>query len=113
MKTSLKPRWWNSNVAPAMPPLSSTDVPRPAFNPKVRCGNNPTWLERFDRFILPDSFTGELHHQILDRRFTLQSFAASVRHLKGSTAECGVFKGIGSALICATLDGTYQHSRHY
>jgi O-methyltransferase len=63
---------------------------------------------------LPDAFTGEHHHRILERRFTLQQLAASVRHLPGATAECGVFKGVTSALICATLRGTYRDGAlHY
>jgi hypothetical protein len=45
--------------------------------------------------------------RILDRRYTLAQFARSVRGLKGSTAECGVLRGVGSGIICQTLDGTY------
>jgi hypothetical protein len=90
-----------------------TLAPPPAFNPKVRWWSDRQWLDRYDRYVLPDSFTGAHHHRILDRRFTLQTFAESVRTLRGSTAECGVFKGIGSALICATLAGTYHNSLHY
>jgi hypothetical protein len=93
--------------------MQTASASRPAFNPKVRWWNSAEWLEKYDRFILPDSFTGEHHHRILDRRFTLQSLANSVRHLPGSTAECGVFKGISSALICATLNGTYHDASHF
>src|SRR5262245_30599521 len=45
--------------------------------------------------------------RILDRRFTLVQFARSVRGLPGSTAECGVLHGVGSGIICKTLDGSY------
>jgi hypothetical protein len=95
---------------PAEPP------PRrpPSYHHQARWWNDTEWLAKYDRFILPDNFTGEHHHRILDRRYTLQQLAASVRHLHGSTAECGVFKGIGSALICATLWETYgENERHY
>jgi O-methyltransferase len=113
MISSLKTRWWRKKPVHAPPPQLAAGHSPPAFNPKVRWWNDPEWLEKYDRYVLPDSFTGAHHHRILDRRFTLQSFAASVKHLRGSTAECGVFKGIGSALICATLKGTYQGASHY
>ena len=89
------------------PPSSSAEPPK--FNPKVRWWNDAAWLTRFERHIRPDDFGGLYHpHRILDRRFTLAQFASSVRRLRGSTAECGVFKGIGSALICEALRDTYQ-----
>jgi O-methyltransferase len=98
----------------ALPNAAPVAPQPPAFNPKVRWWSNPDWLRRFDRYVRPDSFTGEHHHRILDRRFTMQSFTESVRRLPGSTAECGVFKGIGSSLICATLAGSYEEgARHY
>jgi O-methyltransferase len=86
----------------------------PAFNTKVRWWNNPAWLERFERHVLPDGFGGRHPHRILDRRFSLTEFAKTARSVRGSTAECGVFKGIGSALICEALRGTYQNDeRHF
>lgn len=87
----------------------------PAFNPKVRWWTDGEWQSRFGRHIQPDSLGGRYHsHRILDRRFTLAQFSASVRRLRGSTAECGVFKGIGSALICEALRGTYaENERHF
>jgi hypothetical protein len=114
MITSLKKRWWRKKAASEAPLAQhAAVVSPPPFNPKVRWWNDPEWLAKYDRYVLPDAFTGEHHHRILDRRFTLQSFAAAVKHLPGSTAECGVFKGIGSALICATLAGSYGPSLHY
>jgi hypothetical protein len=95
---------------------SAEPAPRrpPSYHQQARWWNDTEWLAKYDRFILPDSFTGEHHHRILDRRYTLQQLTASIRHLHGSTAECGVFKGIGSALICATLQDTYNaDERHY
>jgi hypothetical protein len=94
-------------VQPAVPSSQNGNA-APQFNPKVRWWSDGDWLARFDRHIQPDSFDGLYHpHRILDRRFTLAQFASSVRGLSGSTAECGVFKGIGSALICESLRGTY------
>jgi O-methyltransferase len=84
------------------------------FNPKLRWWTDEEWLERNDRYLLPDNHVGLHHHRILDRRFTLNSLARSVRHLSGSTAECGVFKGVSSAMICTALDGSYsQGAKHY
>jgi len=63
---------------------------------------------------LPDAFNGLHAHRILDRRFTLAELAKSAKSLRGSTAECGVLKGIGSALICETLRDTYRDDeRHF
>ena len=45
--------------------------------------------------------------RIGDRRFMLVQLAKSVLDLEGSTAECGVYTGVGSALICKTLTETY------
>jgi hypothetical protein len=113
MKTMLTHRWWKkeTSIPPPSPPAVSAVLP--AFNPKVSWWDNAQWLEKYDRYVLPDAFTGEHHHRILDRRFTLQSFASSIKHLPGSTAECGVFKGVSSAMICATLAGTYRQAAHY
>jgi O-methyltransferase len=114
MITSLKTRWWRKQAGQAPhSPQASVVISPPAFNLKVRWWDDPEWLKKYDRYVLPDSFTGEHHHRILDRRFTLQSFANSVKRLQGSTAECGVFKGVSSALICATLKGTYDSAAHY
>jgi hypothetical protein len=37
----------------------------------------------------------------------LLQLATSVKNLRGSTAECGVLCGVGSAMICKTLEGSY------
>lgn len=60
---------------------------------------NREWLKPYAKFIEDD--------RLLDRRFTLIEWARSVKGLAGSTAECGVLRGTGSALICKTLEGTY------
>ncbi len=91
----------------------SADVCKTTFNPKVQWWTDSHWQSRFDRYLEPDRRPNTDHHRILDRRFTLQSFAASVHHLRGATAECGVHRGTGSALICATLRGTYDGNKHY
>jgi hypothetical protein len=86
---------------------SPSPAEAPRFNPKVQWWSNRNWLARYERHVTPDAFNGMHHHRILDRRFSLTELAKPARQLHGSTAECGVFKGIGSALICETLRGTY------
>ncbi len=93
--------------------MSVADVPSTTFNPKVRWWTDSEWLGTYDRFLTPDKRPTADRHRILDRRFTLQAFAASVRHLRGATAECGVYRGTGSALICATLQNTYDGEKHF
>lgn len=93
--------------------MQATSIATTTFNPKVRWWTDSEWLGTYDRFLAPDRRPTADHHRILDRRFTLQAFAASVRHLLGSTAECGVYRGTGSSLICATLCGTYHDEKHY
>ncbi len=93
--------------------MQVSDVPKTTFNPKVQWWTDANWLDKYDRYLQPDRRSNQDHHRILDRRFTLQSFAASVRHLPGATAECGVHRGTGSALICATLQGSYNGQKHY
>jgi O-methyltransferase len=85
----------------------------PSYHPRTRWWRDAEWLAQYDRFVLPDNFTGGHHHRILDRRFTIQQLASSVKSLSGSTAECGVFKGVSSAMICAALQGTYGNNEHH
>ncbi len=93
--------------------MEVTELAPTTFNPKVQWWTDAEWLDKYDRFLHPDSRPTQDHHRILDRRFTLQSFAASVAHLPGATAECGVHRGTGSALICATLRDSYHGAKHY
>ena len=93
--------------------MLATDIPTTTFNPKVRWWTDSEWLGTYDRFLTPDKRPTADRHRILDRRFTLQAFANSVRHLRGASAECGVYRGTGSALICATLQGTYEGEKHF
>ncbi len=73
-----------------------------------------TWLQPFEKHIGPDGARGMPKTRIIDRRFTLNQFAKSVRLLRGSTGECGVLNGVGSAVICRTLEHTYRDDEtHY
>jgi O-methyltransferase len=103
---------------PAYIPVAQTAAPRspepPRFNPKVQWWSDQEWLARYERHVLPDGFNGLHPHRILDRRFTIAQLAKGARSLRGSTAECGVFKGVSSALICETLRDTYRDGeRHF
>ena len=76
--------------------------------------NDWTWLALYEKYLYPDAAGGQSKTRVIDRRFTLIQLAKAVRHLSGSTAECGVLGGVGSAMICKTLEGTYQpNQRHW
>jgi O-methyltransferase len=76
--------------------------------------NDWSWLEPYKKYLNPDAAGGLQKTRIIDRRFTLIQLAQTVRKLRGSTAECGVLGGVGSAMICKTLEGTYQEAeRHW
>jgi hypothetical protein len=64
-----------------------------------------SWMEPYKEHLQPDGRAGT---RILARRFMLIELAKSVANLRGSTAECGVARGTGSALICETLKDTYK-----
>ena len=72
---------------------------RPLYKPHIAWWHDRAWLAPLAPY-LDDA-------KNLDRRFTLVQWARSVQRLCGSTAECGVYTGVGSALICKALEGTY------
>lgn len=74
-----------------------------------------SWSTPYKRFLARDQHSHKDDDtRILDRRFQLMRFAESVAKISGSTAECGVYRGIGSAMICQTLKATYaSHERHF
>jgi hypothetical protein len=69
------------------------------YHPHVAWWNDQGWLAPYERCF--DK------RQDLDRRFVLLQWLRTVRELRGSTAECGVYRGVGSAFICKALEGTY------
>jgi O-methyltransferase len=86
----------------------------PRFNQKLQWWSDPAWNTRFERHVLADGFGGRHPHRILDRRFMLTELAKAAQSLSGSTAECGVYRGVGSALICEALRHTYRDvDRHF
>lgn len=80
------------------------------LNPKVRWWSNDLWIKRFKRHIQPDACSekGVTWRRIIDRRFTVQQFVHATANFRGSTAECGVYTGVTSAIICETLKDTYK-----
>ncbi|MCX7397521.1 MAG: class I SAM-dependent methyltransferase [Planctomycetales bacterium] len=90
--------------------------PARTFNPKVVWWNDERWLSRFERHLRPDAGPTGVGDwkRILDRRFTLAQFAGMVLRLRGQTAECGVFTGVSSAVICEVLRDSYSDGeRHW
>lgn len=83
------------------------------YNRRVSWLDDRAWLEPYRAHLERDRNGSEPPTRILDRRFTLINFARSVRDLDGSTAECGVYRGVGSALICKALEGTYREGRKH
>ncbi|MEX2285980.1 MAG: TylF/MycF/NovP-related O-methyltransferase [Planctomycetaceae bacterium] len=70
---------------------------RVMYKPHVAWWNNREWLSPYEKYV--DG------NRILDRRFTAAKWAEASRRLNGSTAECGVYTGVTSAIICKTLEG--------
>ncbi len=70
------------------------------YKPHVAWWGDRSWTSPYAKYLTET--------RILDRRFTLVRWAESVRSLRGSTAECGVYTGAGSALVCKALDGSYD-----
>jgi hypothetical protein len=83
------------------------------YNRRVAWLTDQGWLDPYRSYLDRDRNGQEPSTRILDRRFTLINFARSVRDLDGSTAECGVYRGVGSALICKALDGTYRNGQKH
>jgi hypothetical protein len=75
--------------------------------------NDWTWLAPYEKYLYPDAAGAQSKTRVIDRRFTLIQLARAVRHLPGSTAECGVLGGVGSAMICKTLAGSYQDDQRH
>lgn len=66
-----------------------------------------SWREPYEKYLEGDARKRRSSMRIGDRRFMVVQLARSVTDLRGSTAECGVYTGVGSAVICKTLMDTY------
>ena len=113
----------NTAATPALTPVVPATNPQaaetPIANQWLLKGDltwlaNRTWLKPFERYLEPDRRGPLPPTRILDQRFTLVELVKSIRSLSGNTCECGVYRGVGSALICKALEGTYRDGdRHY
>lgn len=75
------------------------------YNKDLLWHDDPEFLAAWRDF--PES-TPSIH----DRKFTLLSIARSLRGLPGDSAECGVFAGGSSYLMCNALDGRPGAEHH-
>ena len=71
---------------------------------------NLYWIEDEPRKNLMDTL--ERPVEMNDRKHILQSLARSVANREGDTAECGVFEGASSLLICDAMDVTSDYRHH-
>lgn len=53
-----------------------------------------------------ESFAGKQNYHSLDRKYTLAQLLKITQRLQGDTAECGVYQGASSYLICKSNLGT-------
>lgn len=68
------------------------------------------WLEDSEFMEICRRFDGDNSH-CLDRRFALSELAEASVAIEGDTAECGVYRGASSYLICRAISGADK--RHH
>jgi len=84
------------------------------YHERVAWWSDKSWVTPYRQYLQYDGNRGHPETRILDRRFQLIQLTKSVADLRGSTAECGVYRGVGSGLICQSLLGTYRKTdRHF
>ena len=71
---------------------------------------NLYWIEEEPSSNLMDTL--ERPVEMNDRKYILQSLARSVAEMEGDTAECGVFEGASSLLICDAMGVTADYRHH-
>ncbi|MDA0659226.1 MAG: class I SAM-dependent methyltransferase [Planctomycetota bacterium] len=70
-----------------------------------------SWLHDADFLTWYRNFPGCDNDHSADRKYFLRSLVALTRHLPGDTAECGVYQGASSFLICEQLNSADR--RHH
>lgn len=80
------------------------------YSPRVGWWADRRWMDEYADALAGDRIpeAGLTETRILDRRFMLKECAEATRKLTGSTAECGVYTGVGSAIICTALRDSYH-----
>lgn len=88
---------------------------RAQYATKVAWWTDRSWIEPYRKFLACDIHqASDDETRILDRRFQLLQFAQTVVHVPGSTAECGVYRGTSSGILCRALAAHYApHERHF
>ncbi|MGK7887261.1 MAG: TylF/MycF/NovP-related O-methyltransferase [Crocosphaera sp.] len=70
------------------------------------------WLQEQEFFEFYEKYQGKSkHYHSADRKYFVNSLLSLVEHLPGDTAECGVYHGATSELICKKFKN--QHKIHY
>ncbi|HAC66274.1 MAG TPA: methyltransferase [Cyanothece sp. UBA12306] len=70
------------------------------------------WLQDQDFFKFYQKYRGNSqHYRSADRKYFVNSLLCLVEHLPGDTAECGVYRGATSELICQKFQ--HQEKIHY
>ena len=82
--------------------------PRFHYAEQILWWDDRSWTRPYRKYLARNSERGRPPTRILDRRFFIVQVANWVAGLPGSTAECGVRHGVGSAFICQTLLGRYR-----
>jgi O-methyltransferase len=88
--------------------IGSILVPKYRFKwPQMGWWDEPAFNEYLVRF-------SEMNGMNTDRRWMLYQLTRLVRNVPGDTAECGVFNGAGSYIICkVTQDDGLHHRMHH
>jgi hypothetical protein len=109
LKSSNNPgaRGWKEKLAGRVSRWAADISGGAVYKRRVLFLEDPTWRQRYERQLQADRREGKPRHRGLDNRFTLVKFAESVAGLRGSTAECGAYRGVGSSLICEALSESY------
>ncbi len=84
------------------------------YKPHLTWIVDQSWLDPYSSVMVNEPAMRRPQVRALDRRFMLIQMLRLVRGLEGSTAECGVARGVGSAIIVTALRDTYvSGARHY
>lgn len=67
------------------------------------------WLEDQDFFHFYETFPGFANYRSAERKYFLSQLVRLVRDLPGASAECGVYEGASSYLICRALQPLGKH----
>ena len=85
--------------------IGSYLVPKYRFKwPQMAWWDDPMFNEYLVKF-------NEIEGMNTDRRWMLYQLARLVKNIEGDSAECGVFDGVGSYILCKIIQADGGHSR--